>query len=148
MKIYLNTDTGWKLFDATLEELLPELEKRNIAIHSSAEVGEGAEVGAWAKVGEGAKVGARAEVGAWAKVGEDCVIVYCVYIIGSKHTVNYWGKKEGVQKIAIGCHVHSFQEWLDNFQTIGKENGYTESQIAEYKAYIDVVIAVHSKNDW
>jgi hypothetical protein len=38
--------------------------------------------------------------------------------------------------ISIGCERHTYQEWLDNYQQIGKANGYTEAEIARYGAWI------------
>ena len=40
--------------------------------------------------------------------------------------------------ISIGCEVHTFAEWKSNYKTIGAEHGYTDEQIKEYKAIIDL----------
>ena len=40
--------------------------------------------------------------------------------------------------ISIGCEVHTFAEWKTNFRSIGKKHGYTEAQIEEYGAIIDL----------
>jgi hypothetical protein len=57
-----------------------------------------------------------------------------LYIQGSKHAAT--NAKYG--HIAIGCEVHTFAEWQEQFQAIGKANGYTEAEIAEYKMIIDL----------
>jgi hypothetical protein len=41
-------------------------------------------------------------------------------------------------KIEIGCENHTVAEWLSDYETIGKNNGYTVEQVAEYKQYIDM----------
>ena len=40
--------------------------------------------------------------------------------------------------ISIGCEVHTFAEWKSNYKTIGAEHGYTDEQIKEYKAIVDL----------
>ena len=40
--------------------------------------------------------------------------------------------------ISIGCEVHTFAEWNSNYKTIGAKHGYTDEQIKEYKAIIDL----------
>ena len=49
-----------------------------------------------------------------------------------QHTASYFGLDE----IKIGCKVHSIKYWLDNFETIGKEAGYTLKQIEKYGEFI------------
>jgi len=41
-------------------------------------------------------------------------------------------------EIAIGCEVHSVDHWLEQYEEIGKANGYTDEDIAEYRYLIDV----------
>lgn len=49
-----------------------------------------------------------------------------------KHTAYFFGMNE----ITIGCHKHTIQHWLENFQDIGEKNGYTETEIAKYGKFI------------
>ena len=64
-------------------------------------------------------------------------------IQGSKHSVN----SPDFKMVKIGCQEHDPQFWLDNFESIGIENDYSQEQIVEYKRYIDLfaqVIAEHN----
>jgi hypothetical protein len=58
-------------------------------------------------------------------------ILSSLSIFGSKHFVTYY-----MGKISIGCKSHTVQEWIDDAEAIGVENGYTVKQILEYKGYI------------
>ena len=49
-----------------------------------------------------------------------------------RNTASYLGTDE----IRIGCHVHDIKYWLDNFEQIGKNNGYSEEQIRRYGKFI------------
>ena len=44
--------------------------------------------------------------------------------------------------IKIGCQERTPQDWQENFESVGKSNGYTDAQIVEYKRYIDLFAAV------
>jgi hypothetical protein len=39
----------------------------------------------------------------------------------------------------------TISEWKNKHVEIGKENGYTDEQIAEYKKYIDIIANYHKK---
>ena len=55
-----------------------------------------------------------------------------LYIQGSQHSLT----NSSYGKLTIGCETHTFDEWLENFETIGKKNGYTKIEIVEYHEYI------------
>jgi hypothetical protein len=55
-------------------------------------------------------------------------------IQGSRHFVNI---PDG-ENIQIGCKCGSVDWWLENYEQIGKSEGYTQEQIKEYKRYIDL----------
>ena len=61
-----------------------------------------------------------------------------LYIQGSVHAATNY--KQG--HIKIGCEEHTFSEWLINYEAIGKEHNYTDSEIAEYKKIIDLFVAI------
>ncbi len=44
-------------------------------------------------------------------------------------------------QIQIGCKIHSFKHWRDNYCQIGEENIYTEDEIKEYGKWINFIIA-------
>ena len=50
-----------------------------------------------------------------------------------KHFAYFYG-----DKIRIGCHDLSIEEWKEKYQEIGKANDYSEKQIAAYKDFIDL----------
>ena len=43
--------------------------------------------------------------------------------------------------IAIGCERHSYDHWLEHFAAIGAANGYTEDEIDDYGAWIQLAVA-------
>jgi len=49
-------------------------------------------------------------------------------------------------EITIGCRVRSIDSWLEDYESIGREAGYTESQIKEYKVYIDLAKLLSTTN--
>ncbi len=57
-----------------------------------------------------------------------------VLIKGSSYELQY---VNGVLK--IGCEVYSLEYWLIMYDTIGKENDFTDKQIKEYKNYMDMI---------
>ena len=42
--------------------------------------------------------------------------------------------------ISIGCEHHTFSVWLKRYKAIGKQHGYSDSQIREYGMYIRLAI--------
>ena len=54
------------------------------------------------------------------------------YIQGSRHALTLCSHTQ----IAIGCHVHTIAEWKKTYKAVGKAEGYTPEQIAEYGEYI------------
>ena len=50
----------------------------------------------------------------------------------NRHTAYYFGNHE----IQIGCYKHSIEHWLENFESIGKSNNYSELEIAKYGKFI------------
>ena len=55
-----------------------------------------------------------------------------LYIKGSKFALT--NCKHGY--IHIGCLCYSFDEWLKNYEEIGKENNFTDKEIKEYYEYL------------
>jgi hypothetical protein len=50
---------------------------------------------------------------------------HCAYAFGSK--------------IMIGCQCHTVEHWLENYEQIGQENGYSPQQITAYGGFIKLV---------
>ena len=112
-----------------------------VKVGNRATVGDGAKVGNWATVGDGAKVGNRATVGNgatvgnWATVGDGAIFKKSpLYIIGTRHCLS--NCKPGY--IQIGCQCHTIKWWLAHVEECGKENGYTDDECTEYRAYVEL----------
>jgi len=71
MKIYLrNTKTSdWELHEGDLIKLKKELDKRNIVISSTANIGDKANIGNYANIGYKANIGDEANIGDKANIG-------------------------------------------------------------------------------
>jgi hypothetical protein len=44
--------------------------------------------------------------------------------------------------VRIGCHRKLLTEWLETFQAVGRENEYTDAEIAEYGGWLRQIAAV------
>ena len=62
---------------------------------------------------------------------------------GSKHSVFYWGQ----DNIQIGCKKSTIEWFLQNFEILGKNQSYSETEILEYKNYIDIINLFHNNNN-
>ena len=51
-----------------------------------------------------------------------------LYIQGTRHNITVCSHTH----IQIGCQCHAINQWQRNYQSIGKAQGYTPDQIAEY----------------
>ena len=111
-------DEGWKLFE--VDRNSKELKDRNISIGDRASIGDGASIGYRASIGDHVK------------------LIKCIYIMGSKYPVTYVGNK----RISVGCHTHTFTEWLRDYKKIAKSDNASQAVIKEYKGYIDTIIKI------
>ena len=57
-----------------------------------------------------------------------------VKIIGSRHELQHC---KGI--VFIGYIKHTIDEWLDQYEQIGKDNNYTEKEIKEYGIYLKMI---------
>jgi hypothetical protein len=120
--IYLWVDgKGLKEFEVTNTA---ELEKRKIIISDGAVIRDGA------TIGDGAVIGAGATP-------------IVIYIIGSRFPVSYWGE----DRVDIGCHSRSIDDWLNDSTNIAMEYDYTIEQVEEYRGYVEFIKSVHSRKD-
>ena len=55
-----------------------------------------------------------------------------LYIQGTKHALTLCS----FTQIAIGCHVHDIPYWQEHYKAIGRSEGYTKEQIAEYGRHL------------
>jgi hypothetical protein len=57
--------------------------------------------------------------------------------------IGYFGKHYAVAAggyISIGCIRKTYIEWLERYEAIGQENGYTPEEIGRYGAWIKLVV--------
>jgi len=105
-------------------------------VSGNAKVYGNAQVYGDANVYGDAWVSGNAKVSGNAQVSGDAWEQSPLQIQGTKHFVNVC--KKGY--LQIGCKSFTFEYWKDNFETIGKQNGYSVEQIKEYGLYIDLAI--------
>jgi hypothetical protein len=106
----------------------------NARVHGNAWVYGNAQVHGNAWVYGDARVYGNAQVHGDARVYGDVWVISPLQIQGTRHFVNLATHS----LIKIGCYDRTLPGWLEGFESIGKENGYTESQIKEYKMYLDM----------
>ncbi len=68
------------------------------------------------------------------KISDTEYLVKTLFINGSRNSVSWYG----CNQIQIGCHKKEISWWLENYNEVGKREGYTPDQIKEYKTYIDM----------
>ena len=105
-------------------------------------LGNEVELGDGVRIGARVRLGDRVELGDGVRLGEgEKWMKSPLHIRGSKHLVyEYTGG------IAIGCMRFTLDHWLEHFETIGAENGYSASEIVEYKNYLDFFKALGKGN--
>ncbi len=111
----------------------------NAEVYGDARVSGNAWVYGDARVYGNAWVSGNAEVYGNAWVYGDAWKKSPLQIQGSKHFFNVCSKLE----IKIGCLVKTFQQWLDQFRMVGEDKGYTESDIEEYRMYIELAVKLY-----
>jgi carbonic anhydrase/acetyltransferase-like protein (isoleucine patch superfamily) len=102
-------------------------------------IGDGAIIGYRASIGDGATIGYRATIGDEASIGDRASIGKTIFITGSGNTVNYYG----LDVIHIGCIRKTIAEWQQQYREVGRENDYSDEQIREYGAYIQMIAELH-----
>ena len=76
-------------------------------------------------------VSGEARVYGDARVSDDAWETTPPLLYGTKHPLSLCS----LTQIAIGCHVHDFSYWLEHGPAIGRAEGYTTEQIAEYRRH-------------
>ena len=62
-----------------------------------------------------------------------------IYSLGKHRVVAYRRTPETEIEVQIGCERHPLAHWLTAFARIGKDNNYTEAEIARYGRYLSLV---------
>jgi len=89
-------------------------------------------------------IGSRASIGYGASIGpKETWDVTPLGIIGTRHAVTA-RKLTGGFGLAIGCEVHTIAHWLAHYEKIGKANGYSTTEVAEYEAYIRLAAQIYA----
>ncbi len=118
---------GWRV--------LPDGNHARIGNYAS--IGNEARIGDYARIGDHASIGNAVRIGNYARIGNHAkCIVSPLAVQGTRHLVAQYS----LGKIVIGCEVHTHEEWLRDYRTIGEENGYTSAQIDEYGRILRFVI--------
>jgi len=86
--------------------------------------------------------GNDATIGDRATIGDGVILLRGFYLSGTKHTVTYVGQN----KIQIGCHCKEISWFKENYEGLGRREGYSESEILEYKGYIELAEMFHKLN--
>jgi len=90
------------------------------------------------KLGDGVTLGDDVKLGEKVKLGNDGLDYPSspLQIQGSRNLLYV----AGPSYIGIGCVRHRSKWWLVNYVKVGKRNGYTPAQIAEYKQWLDIAV--------
>ena len=62
---------------------------------------------------------------------------YVCQIHASRHAIVVIG-----DDVRIGCERKALAEWLETYEAVGRQNGYTEAEIAEYGGWLRQIAAV------
>ena len=73
-----------------------------------------------------------------ARVYGDAQGISPLYIQGSKHTLTL----SAPHRISIGCQSKTFSQWRKMFKSVGRAEGYTNTEIEEYRSHIEHIISV------
>lgn len=112
---------GWRPFAYPSDEAALEIKERSITI------------------GDEARIGYRASIGSRASIGDRARIGKTIFITGIRNPVNYYG----LDVIHIGCIRKTIAEWQEQYPEVGRENDYSDEQIREYGAYIQMIAELH-----
>lgn len=119
-------------------------------VHESAKVDESAYVGPKAAVYGDARVygdalvygDARVYGNAWvygnARVCGNAWNKSPLFIVGSRYSLT--NCKYG--HIQIGCKCGTFDWWLKNGEEVAKAEGFSDEEIAEYRAYVELFVKI------
>ena len=113
-------------------------------VSGEARVSGDAQVSGEARVSGKARVSGEAQVSgvAWvsgeAQVSGGCWEQSPLYVVGTAHDAT--NAING--HIQIGCECHPFDWWLQNGEALARSNNYTNEQIEEYRAIVDLFIKI------
>ena len=94
--------------------------------------------GGWVDKEENVSIVGNAWVYGDAQVYGDAWVFSPPYIQGTRHALTLCS----LAQIAIGCHVHDVSDWLKRYKAIGRSEGYTKEQIAEYGRHLAYLASI------
>jgi len=117
-------------------------------------LGDGVTLGDGVKLGDEVKLGNGVTLGDDVTLGNEVTLGYGVtlgddqkkfvwsplQIQGSKHLVYV----AGPNIIGVGCIRNTAAWWNEHYKAVGRKDGYTDGQVAEYRQWLDIAIA-HQK---
>jgi acyl-[acyl carrier protein]--UDP-N-acetylglucosamine O-acyltransferase len=86
----------------------------------------------YAQVSGDAQISRDAQVYGHALISGDVWEFFPLYIQGTAHSLTTCSRTQ----LVIGCEVHTVDYWLENYEEIGLQNGYSDKQIKEYRGHI------------
>ena len=101
-------------------------------VDATAYVGPDAQVYGNAQLFGNAQLSGNARLFGDAQLSGNAWTTSPLYIQGTKHSITNCAYGQ----LVIGCQVHTFAEWKDQYKAIGKAAGYTAEQIKEYGLHI------------
>ena len=110
-------------------------------VYGNAQVSGNARVSGNAQVYGNARVSGDARVYGNARVSGDAHTKSPLYIQWHKHSLTLCKKGH----IQIGCYCKTFEDWKRDYKKVGKENGYTVTEIKQYGLFIDLFISIYGK---
>jgi len=119
----------------------------NSKISGNAKVYENAWISEYAKVSGNAKISGKVNIYGNAQVYRHTQISGRAQISAGKHTkspLHIEGSKDYItvctaEVVNVGCESYPIDFWLENAQTIGKKNNYSEEEIKEYINYFKFI---------
>ena len=104
-------------------------------VFKDATVAAKAYIGELAVVTGSAWVTGSARVDGSARVTGSAWVFSPLYIQGSVHPITVSSHTE----VSVGCKKHTIGWWMDHYAEVGRGEGYTDIQIAEYGALLAAV---------
>ena len=108
----------------------------NAQVYGYAQVYDYAQVSGSAQLSGDAQLFGNARVYGNAQLSGNAWMLNPLTITGSAHSVSL----VSYTQIAVGCEIHDFAYWLENYKTVGKENNYNPEQIKEYGEILNYLV--------
>lgn len=109
--------------------------ERKVSIGEGTIIGSGCTIGEFGKIGKNVVIGNDIVIPKSSVIDDNVILLDTLIIQGSKHQVTYLGNG----RMSIGCKIESIDWMLENHESLGIENDYTEAQIEEYFDYMKQV---------